>query len=189
MLQPFSLWLILARTIACSMKMRKLIALKKLWIYLKIFATQDGFVILRLFYSLINLICLKKKIKKVPLTIIFPDYAGDNNFEAGTFFLEQEFLKRNHYKKPIYCHVTCATDTRNVGVVFNGVKDIVVREALQKAGLVWELNGSDLQNLCKVYCSRSKFCVLGEPTFILFFRSSVRYHQRTIISCSIGYML
>jgi len=78
----------------------------------------------------------KDKIKTVPLTVTFPEYRGENTFEAGTNFLEQEFLKRNHYKKPIYCHVTCATDTRNVGVVFNGVKDIVVREALQKAGLV-----------------------------------------------------
>jgi len=78
----------------------------------------------------------KEKIKRVPLTKTFPEYTGENTFDAGTNFLEQEFLKRNHYKKPIYCHVTCATDTRNVGVVFNGVKDIVVREALQKAGLV-----------------------------------------------------
>jgi len=78
----------------------------------------------------------RDKIKSVPLKTTFPEYTGENSFELGTGFLEQEFLKRNHYKKPIYCHVTCATDTRNVGVVFNGVKDIVVREALQKAGLV-----------------------------------------------------
>lgn len=77
----------------------------------------------------------KEKVKKVPLSVTFPDYTG-TTFEQGTAFLEGEFLKRNHYKKPIYSHVTCATDTRNVGVVFNGVKDIVVREALQKAGLV-----------------------------------------------------
>jgi len=78
----------------------------------------------------------KDKIKKVPLTVTFSDYTGENTYEAGTAFIEQEFLKRNHYKKPIYCHVTCATNTQNVSVVFNGVKDIVVREALQKAGLV-----------------------------------------------------
>jgi len=78
----------------------------------------------------------KDKIKKVPLNVTFSDYTGENTYEAGTTFLEQEFLKRNHYKKPIYCHVTCATNTQNVSVVFNGVKDIVVREALQKAGLV-----------------------------------------------------
>jgi len=76
------------------------------------------------------------KVEEVPLKTTFPEYTGPNNFESGTHFLEQEFLKRNHYKKPIYCHVTCATDTRNLSVVFNGVKDIVVREALAKAGLV-----------------------------------------------------
>jgi len=29
----------------------------------------------------------KEKIQKVPLTVTFPDYAGDNSFEAGTAFL------------------------------------------------------------------------------------------------------
>jgi len=77
----------------------------------------------------------RDKVKTVPLSVTFSDYTG-TTYEEGCAFLEQEFLKRNHYKKPIYCHVTCATDTRNVNVVFNGVKDIVVREALQKAGLV-----------------------------------------------------
>jgi len=78
----------------------------------------------------------REKIQRVPLTVAFPEYGGGQNYDEGTAFLEQEFLKRNHYKKPIYCHVTCATDTRNVSVVFNGVKDIVVRGALETAGLV-----------------------------------------------------
>jgi len=77
----------------------------------------------------------REKIATVPLSVTFAEYTG-TSFDDGCVFLEQEFLKRNHYKKPIYCHVTTATDTRNVSVVFNGVKDIVVREALQKAGLV-----------------------------------------------------
>jgi len=78
----------------------------------------------------------REKIQRVPLTVAFPDYKGENTYAAGTAFLDGEFLKRNHYKKPIYCHVTCATDTNNVSVVFNGVKDIVVRGALETAGLV-----------------------------------------------------
>jgi len=78
----------------------------------------------------------QEKIKKVPLTVTFPDYTGENTYEAGIAFLEAEFVKRNHYKKPIYCHATCATDTRVVSAVFNGVKDIVVREALTKSGLI-----------------------------------------------------
>jgi len=78
----------------------------------------------------------REKIQVVPLTVAFPEYSGPQTYDAGTAFLEQEFLKRNHYKKPIYCHVTCATDTRTMSVVFNGVKDIVVRGALETAGLL-----------------------------------------------------
>jgi GTPase SAR1 family protein len=78
----------------------------------------------------------KEKIKEVPLLTLFSDYTGGGDFEAGTSFIEQEFTKRNHFKKPVYCHVTCATNTQNVSIVFNGVKDIVVREALVRAGLV-----------------------------------------------------
>jgi len=75
------------------------------------------------------------KIQKVPLTVTFPEYTGDT-YEHGIAFLEQEFLKRNHNeKRPIYTHVTCAPDPRIVSVIFNGVKDIVIREALVKAGL------------------------------------------------------
>jgi GTPase SAR1 family protein len=87
-----------------------------------------------------------EKIKKVPLESVFgknytewaaaadPPYEDD--FSAGTRFVEAQFLARNHYKKPIYTHVTCATDSQNVEVVFNCVKDIVVRGALTTAGLM-----------------------------------------------------
>jgi len=78
----------------------------------------------------------KEKIISVPLRVGFPDYPGENTFEPASAYMETEFLKRNHYKKPIYCHMTCATDTRNVSVVFNGVKDIVVRGALESSGLL-----------------------------------------------------
>lgn len=46
----------------------------------------------------------KEKIKEVPLTTLFTDYTGGGDFEAGTHFIEQEFTKRNHFKKSIYCH-------------------------------------------------------------------------------------
>jgi len=77
----------------------------------------------------------KEKIQRVPLTVAFPEYTGENTFEAGIAFMEQEFKQRNKTKKHIYTHVTCAPDPQIVSVIFNGVKDIVVREALEKAGL------------------------------------------------------
>jgi len=78
----------------------------------------------------------REKLKTVPLQKCFVEYDGDGSYESACEFMEKEFMKRNHYKKPIYCHVTCATDERNVKVVFNGVKDIVIRNALDTAGLV-----------------------------------------------------
>lgn len=78
----------------------------------------------------------QEKLKTVSLKVCWPEYDGDNTYPNGCMFIEKQFLARNHHKKHVYCHVTCATDERNVKVVFNGVKDIVVREALDSAGLV-----------------------------------------------------
>jgi len=100
------------------------------------------FVIVKWFRDISVILFLNKsdlfreKITRVSLKLGFPDYTGENSYEPGSAYIEQEFLKRNHYKKPIYCHITCATDTRNVSVVFNGVKDIVVRGALESSGLL-----------------------------------------------------
>ena len=38
--------------------------------------------------------------------------------------------------KEVYTHVTCATDTENIKVVFNAVKDIVIRKSLRDGGLL-----------------------------------------------------
>lgn len=84
----------------------------------------------------------REKVAKTPLSVTFDSYekwAAEQSGDAytlGTAFIEQQFLSRNHFKKPIYSHVTCATDNRNVEVVFNGVKDIVCRGALVSAGLI-----------------------------------------------------
>jgi len=78
-----------------------------------------------------------EKIKKVSLSVAFPDYQGDDSYEAGVEFLQEQFESRNRNPdKQIYTHVTCATDTNNVAAVFNAVKDIIIRKSLNEAGLV-----------------------------------------------------
>lgn len=79
-----------------------------------------------------------EKIKTVPLTVCFPEYAGDaGDYSQGVEFLSEEFENKNRNPdKHIYLHVTCATDTENIAVVFNAVKDIVIRKSLNEAGLV-----------------------------------------------------
>lgn len=80
----------------------------------------------------------QEKIKKVSLRTCFPDFAGeDGDYDAGVEFLKEEFEGKNRNPdKQIYLHVTCATDTDNITMVFNAVKDIVIRRSLNEAGLV-----------------------------------------------------
>jgi len=79
----------------------------------------------------------QEKIKKVPLTKCFPDYTGPNTFEDASKYILDQFLSRNHDKeKQIFSHLTCATDTENTKVIFNAVKDTVIKRSLQEAGLI-----------------------------------------------------
>jgi len=78
-----------------------------------------------------------EKIQKVPLKKCFPDYNGANTYEAATRFIQEQFEIRNRNPdKQIYSHITCATDKNNMKVVFNAVKDIVIRRSLQEGGLL-----------------------------------------------------
>jgi GTPase SAR1 family protein len=79
----------------------------------------------------------EEKIKKVPLTAMFPEYEGGDSYDAGCAFLSEKFESQNRNPdKQVYAHVTCATDTSNVSAVFNAVKDIIIRISLDEAGLV-----------------------------------------------------
>jgi len=74
----------------------------------------------------------EEKIKKVPLTVCFPEYKGENTFDEGTKFIEKEFLGRVHDKeKLVYTHITCATNTENVRHVFDDVRSIVIETNLK----------------------------------------------------------
>jgi len=78
----------------------------------------------------------ENKIKKVDLNVCFSDYKGGKNFESAKEFIKEKFLAQNATpKKHIYVHFTCATDTGNVKVVFNAVKDIVLHKVLDDSGL------------------------------------------------------
>ncbi|XP_058498362.1 guanine nucleotide-binding protein G(t) subunit alpha-2 [Solea solea] len=77
------------------------------------------------------------KIKKVHLSICFPDYDGSNTYEDASNYIKAQFLELNMKKgvKEIYSHLTCATDTKNVEIVFNAVTDIIIKENLKDCGL------------------------------------------------------
>jgi len=76
------------------------------------------------------------KIKKVDLKVCFLEYMGGCNYDNAVTFIKDKFLSMNENpKKHIYTHVTCATDTDNIQVVFNAVKDIILHKVLDDSGL------------------------------------------------------
>jgi len=79
----------------------------------------------------------KEKITRVPLRVCFPEYNGPDTYDAGTQYVRDKFLELNETKsKMIYSHLTCATDTKNIQIVFNAVRDIILNKTLSKIGVV-----------------------------------------------------
>ncbi|KAI5613868.1 guanine nucleotide-binding protein G(o) subunit alpha [Silurus asotus] len=77
-----------------------------------------------------------EKIKKSPLIICFPEYAGPNTYEEASAYIQVQFEGKNRSpNKEIYCHLTCATDTGNIQVVFDAVTDIIIANNLRGCGL------------------------------------------------------
>jgi len=68
----------------------------------------------------------------------FPLKVGDENYyDTGVKYFLDKFLETNQNPdRDIYNHVTCATDTENVGVVFNACKSIILRGGMAASGLL-----------------------------------------------------
>jgi len=65
------------------------------------------------------------------MKMCFPEYNGGRNYEKGIQFIEDKLLKLNcNSTRPIYTHVTCATDTENIKFVFSAVKAIILQSIL-----------------------------------------------------------
>jgi len=78
----------------------------------------------------------EEKITRVPLSVCFPEYRGGRDYATSLAYITHQFLAQNQTQKSIYPHVISATDTPNVGLVFKAVMDIVLRGALDPAGIL-----------------------------------------------------
>jgi len=80
---------------------------------------------------------MQEKVKKVPITIAFPDYKGPKEFNPAVEYIRNYFLNLNTIsEREIFSHITTATNTENVEKVFNDVQQCVVNWSLKIAGLV-----------------------------------------------------
>jgi len=78
----------------------------------------------------------EEKIKKSPLTICFPEYAGRQTYLEASAYIQAKFeFKNKCNSKEVYCHQTCATDTNNIHFVFDAVTDVIIATNLRGCGL------------------------------------------------------
>ncbi len=79
----------------------------------------------------------QEKIRRVPLTICFPDYKGDNSYNDAAKFIETKFREQSlNPAKQLFAHMTCATDTENVKFVFAATKTIILKDTLKSLDLL-----------------------------------------------------
>jgi len=76
-----------------------------------------------------------EKIQRVDLSVCFPQYSGGKNYDNGLKYIEMQFKAMSPSDKPLYVHITCAIDSDNIQFVFTAVKDTILRNILNSAGL------------------------------------------------------
>jgi GTPase SAR1 family protein len=76
-------------------------------------------------------------IASVPAFADFVAKMGDADYsERGSNYFLRKFLAQNtNPQREIYHHATCATDSKNVEVVFNSCRDIIMRKNMAEMGM------------------------------------------------------
>lgn len=84
----------------------------------------------------------KQKLRTTPLQRYFSEYrppdsvSEEASYEHAAEFLKNKFLAMNYGRLQIYPYLTCATDTKNIDMVFAAVKETVLANNLRSAGIL-----------------------------------------------------
>ncbi|XP_043195533.1 guanine nucleotide-binding protein subunit alpha homolog [Amphibalanus amphitrite] len=77
---------------------------------------------------------LKEKVQRADtdLAAYFPEFRGNSHKleDVQHFLVEMFTAARREHKLPLFHHFTCAIDTENIKVVFNGVRDTILQRNL-----------------------------------------------------------
>jgi len=79
---------------------------------------------------------LRAKLKKSPLQNYFPDYSGGDDVNRAAKYLLWRFNQVNRAHLNLYPHLTQATDTSNIRLVFAAVKETILQNALKDSGIL-----------------------------------------------------
>ncbi|KIW08624.1 guanine nucleotide-binding protein alpha-3 subunit [Verruconis gallopava] len=78
----------------------------------------------------------KQKLARSPLSNWFPDYSGGNDVNRAAKYLLWRFNQVNRAHLNLYPHLTQATDTSNIRLVFAAVKETILQNALKDSGIL-----------------------------------------------------
>ncbi|KAL7417404.1 G protein alpha subunit [Mrakia frigida] len=73
----------------------------------------------------------KAKLPKVPLEKFFPEYTGGPDINKAAKYILWRFTQTNRARLSVYPHLTQATDTSNIRLVFAAVKETILQNALR----------------------------------------------------------
>ena len=77
-----------------------------------------------------------EKIQRVPLEHYFPDYMGGKDINKAAKYILWRFVQLNRANLNIYPHVTQATDTSNIKLVFAAIKETILENLLKDSGVL-----------------------------------------------------
>jgi guanine nucleotide-binding protein subunit alpha len=66
----------------------------------------------------------------------FPDYAGGSDINKAAKYILWRFVQLNRANLSIYPHVTQATDTSNIRLVFAAIKETILENTLKDSGVL-----------------------------------------------------
>ncbi|KAI7880854.1 G-protein alpha subunit [Lichtheimia hyalospora FSU 10163] len=78
----------------------------------------------------------KSKLPKLPFERYFPDYGGGQDIKNATKYILWRFNQTNRAKLNIYPHLTEATSTNNIRLVFGAIAETILRNALKDSGIL-----------------------------------------------------
>ncbi|CAD6501234.1 BgTH12-01487 [Blumeria graminis f. sp. triticale] len=78
----------------------------------------------------------RAKLARSPLSNYFPDYSGGNEINRASKYLLWRFNQVNRAHLNLYPHLTQATDTSNIRLVFAAVKETILQNALKDSGIL-----------------------------------------------------
>ncbi|KAK1225631.1 Guanine nucleotide-binding protein alpha-2 subunit [Marasmius sp. AFHP31] len=78
----------------------------------------------------------KKKLPKVALEKYFSEYTGGNDINKAAKYILWKFMQANRARLSVYPHLTQATDTTNIRLVFAAVKETILQNALKASGIL-----------------------------------------------------